>query len=315
MKKLTTNVEFITKANLKHNYKYEYNKVFYVNSKSKVLITCKTHGDFFQAPHKHLFGNGCRKCANVTRWNVRGRTDFFMFLNKAQAIHKNLYEYPSNQLISNGQSPIKVICKIHGEFITTSTLHTNYKYGCPVCAGNKIKTNEEFVEQAKAIHGDTYTYTNFLYVNSKSPSYITCKYHGDFLQTSDSHINAESGCGKCAPRGLFSDKYFIRKPEFKTKPAILYLIKIYNETEEFYKIGLTTKSVKHRFKNFVYKIEVVLEINSNLYNVWQKEQQILKDRYLDKYIPAIKFKGESECFTKESFATIYNEAAQLKGII
>ena len=54
--------DFVTKANNKHNGKYSYNKVDYVTSKVKVIITCKKHGDFFQTPASHLQGRGCPKC-------------------------------------------------------------------------------------------------------------------------------------------------------------------------------------------------------------------------------------------------------------
>ena len=39
MKKLTTE-EFIEKANKIHNNKYDYSQVKYVNSRTKVCITC-----------------------------------------------------------------------------------------------------------------------------------------------------------------------------------------------------------------------------------------------------------------------------------
>lgn len=53
---------FISVASPIHNDFYIYEKTLYVSSKSKVTITCPTHGDFLQAPDKHLQGKGCRKC-------------------------------------------------------------------------------------------------------------------------------------------------------------------------------------------------------------------------------------------------------------
>ena len=52
-KKLTTK-EFIKKAQKIHENKYNYNKVDYVTSHIKVLITCPEHGDFPQTPNSHL---------------------------------------------------------------------------------------------------------------------------------------------------------------------------------------------------------------------------------------------------------------------
>lgn len=62
--RLSTNEEFIKKANLKHNDKYEYSFINYIGTKNKVIITCPEHGNFEQQPNNHLFGQGCPKCRN-----------------------------------------------------------------------------------------------------------------------------------------------------------------------------------------------------------------------------------------------------------
>jgi hypothetical protein len=62
---------------------------------------------------------------------------------------------------------------------------------------NIRRTKEEFVAEAIAVHGDKYTYQNFIYVNCWTPGYITCKTHGDFLQKPLIHINLEGGCIEC----------------------------------------------------------------------------------------------------------------------
>lgn len=47
---------FIKKANTKHNFKYSYEFVNYVNSHTKVTIICPIHGNFTQTPGSHLVG-------------------------------------------------------------------------------------------------------------------------------------------------------------------------------------------------------------------------------------------------------------------
>ena len=59
----STKEEFIDKANKKHNYSYDYSKVEYVNSDTKVEIICPKHGPFMQKPDSHLQGQGCPECA------------------------------------------------------------------------------------------------------------------------------------------------------------------------------------------------------------------------------------------------------------
>lgn len=54
--------EFIKKARLVNGEKYTYEKVVYINSKTKVCVTCPKHGDFLVRPDIHLRGCVCKKC-------------------------------------------------------------------------------------------------------------------------------------------------------------------------------------------------------------------------------------------------------------
>lgn len=61
--KLTTS-EFIERAKIVHeNKNFDYSKVEYVNSNTKVCIICPEHGEFWQTPHDFIRGViGCKKC-------------------------------------------------------------------------------------------------------------------------------------------------------------------------------------------------------------------------------------------------------------
>jgi hypothetical protein len=60
-KKLTTET-FIQRAREVHGDKYDYSKVNYINSYTKVEIICPIHGSFWQTPGHHLYGEGCKHC-------------------------------------------------------------------------------------------------------------------------------------------------------------------------------------------------------------------------------------------------------------
>jgi hypothetical protein len=74
-KKLTTE-EFIKRAKKVHGNKYNYSKVEYVNSSTKVKIICKKHGECKQLPHSHLSGRGCKKCAGRNKTTEDIKNDF-----------------------------------------------------------------------------------------------------------------------------------------------------------------------------------------------------------------------------------------------
>lgn len=72
-KRKTPKDVFINKANIVHNSAYTYEKTIYVNSHTKVDITCPTHGVFSQVPYQHLNGSGCKQCAyDRNTWNWEG---------------------------------------------------------------------------------------------------------------------------------------------------------------------------------------------------------------------------------------------------
>lgn len=47
------------------------------------------------------------------------------------------------------------------------------------------------------IHKDHYTFDNFIYLNKKAKSNITCKIHGDFQQNFDKFFSCQIPCSKC----------------------------------------------------------------------------------------------------------------------
>ena len=56
---------FIEKATNVHGDKYDYSKVNYINSTTKVCIICPKHGEFWQTPSNHLQGSKCPKWSNI----------------------------------------------------------------------------------------------------------------------------------------------------------------------------------------------------------------------------------------------------------
>ena len=59
-------------------------------------------------------------------------------------------------------------------------------------------TTEEFIEKAKAVHGDKYDYSHVKYVDYRSKVCIICPEHGEFWQRPDTHLKGHecSECGK-----------------------------------------------------------------------------------------------------------------------
>ena len=61
----------------------------------------------------------------------------------------------------------------------------------------KKRTIEQFIEEARKVHGDKYDYSNVEYVNNYTKVCIICPEHGEFWQTPHNHIGQKNGCPKC----------------------------------------------------------------------------------------------------------------------
>lgn len=55
--------EYIKRATVVHGNLYDYSNVAYKNMHTKINISCKVHGKFYQRPEVHLNGIGCPKCS------------------------------------------------------------------------------------------------------------------------------------------------------------------------------------------------------------------------------------------------------------
>ena len=128
---LMTLQTFISKANEKHNNKYEYTKVIYINSQTPVTITCPKHGSWLQRPNDHLMGKGCKKCANEAHGKLRRKTTQ-VFIQDAIKAQGDTYSY-SLVDYSTCMEPVTITCKIHGNFTQIPNNHLRGA-GCPICA-------------------------------------------------------------------------------------------------------------------------------------------------------------------------------------
>ena len=116
------------------------------------------------------------------------------FIKRANKIHKNKYNYSKTEYI-NSLTKVCIICPEHGEFWQTPNGHLSGK-GCSKCSCNTLLTTEQFIQNAKKIHGDKYDYSKVEYINNSKEVIIICPIHGEFKQIARNHISG-SGCPKC----------------------------------------------------------------------------------------------------------------------
>lgn len=222
---------------------YLYDKVVYVNDTTKVIITCKKHGDFEQTPHyiRRKDRGGCPLCRrNKSGYNV---FDIKTFIKKANEIHGNKYLYNKATYIGSN-TKVTITCREHGDFKQTPNTHI-HGAGCPLCAREKVRdtntyTINNFIESAKKIHGDRYDYSKSIYVNNKTKLTIICKEHGEFEQSPNRH-NAGSGCPLCGKLLVLKE---IDNKKYNTEDFIKRAKEIHEDFYDYSKVNYIDANTK-----------------------------------------------------------------------
>ncbi len=117
------------------------------------------------------------------------------FIERARAVHGDRYDY-SKVVYKNNSTKVEVICAEHGSFFPKPINHIQNQSGCPACVGCKRTTAEDFIERARAVHGDRYDYSALNYAGVDSLVSIGCTDHGLFQQIAYDHTSGH-GCKIC----------------------------------------------------------------------------------------------------------------------
>lgn len=176
--------DFINKSIEIHGNTYDYSKSVYINANTKIIINCEVHGEFTQLSNNH-YKYGCGKCGtakNIRNNNLR-KACSDNFIQKANLVHSNVYDYSKSNYI-NAVTKVIIICKIHGEFEQTPNNHLRNRT-CPSCANLRrvIRKTSDFGDYYDSFvekHGDKYDYSKIIWKGASIKITITCKIHGDF---------------------------------------------------------------------------------------------------------------------------------------
>lgn len=192
--------EFIRRASIVHNNKYNYSKINYKTLKEEITIICPTHGEFKQNAYKHLHKKrGCVVCGAIKCGLSKRENLSKILISQFEKEHGEKYNY-SKVIYVNNITPVIIICPTHGEFKQTPNNHKNGQ-GCRECGREKQASlnrsnTKEFIEKANKYHNYKFDYSKTDYFDNKTSVIIICDKHGEFKQTPTSHLSG-SGCPKC----------------------------------------------------------------------------------------------------------------------
>jgi protein-arginine kinase activator protein McsA len=199
-----TTEEVIADFHEVHGDRYDYSKVDYVNSHTKVSISCPEHGEFSQTPNNHKQGHGCPRCGGCGR--ILTIQELIQDFKK---VHGDRYDY-SKVVYKRAHIKVTIICPEHGEFLQAPYSHKS-GIGCPKCgyicgAKKQSLTTEQIIKDFREVHGDRYDYSKVVYVNDSTKVFIFCPEHGEFWQRAHDHKRG-IGCPSCG-KGQISEPLF-----------------------------------------------------------------------------------------------------------
>lgn len=129
------------------------------------------------------------------------------FIRLAKEKHGNKYDYSKTAYV-NARTPADIICPVHGLFSQTAYKHLSGQ-GCPKCAKNQLLTKEEWIENARKIHGDKYDYSRCEYKGNHIKTKIICKACGNILFQSP-HNHLRRGCSVCSGKHRYTTEEWVR---------------------------------------------------------------------------------------------------------
>lgn len=311
--KLNTEI-FIQRSVAVHGDSYDYSNSVYKNCATNVEIMCKSCGKtFHQLPPNHWMGYRCTHCYSNSS-NAESK-----FITNARKCHGSRYDY-SLVKYKNNRVGVDIICKHHGVFNQAPSSHTK-GHGCPSCAGEKSSLRQrmsftEFRDRSMLTHNNKYQYNEESFDGLGGKIGIKCPVHGWFEQNGKAHLHGK-GCRLCGFDSSGYNRTRFQKVCDKNNNGngVLYLIECTGNNEAFYKIGITSRTVKKRFMSkghLPYEFTELHSIEGDascIYNLENKMHSLLKSY---RYRPNIEFKGSAyECFSEITTEIIELFTAQM----
>ena len=238
-------------------------------------------------------------------------------ISEFYAVHGDRYDY-SKVVYTGRENKVEIVCKDHGPFLMLPRHHLagNNCIKCRAGRSKKQKTNDQFLSECHTKFGNKFKYLTNYQPNDSGKVTIECPDHGQFDMRCRVHLKSDYGCPMCASeqmdRGVGSIGCINFKVAEKNKhiPYYVYLLRLWDDNESFFKVGLTkvgSESRRLRDIRRYYNVEIITLYEYPLDIAFELEQFILSE--VARYKPSKMFGGYTECF--KSINTSYFENTEL----
>ena len=265
-------------------------------------LTCNI--SFLQLANAHLQGKGCSDCAKRNKTKTNNQ-----FILDVEEKYPNRFKILSEYTGCFCKIKVKcLICNIVEYKEASNFLETGCCRNCGQLIANikNTKTHKQFILDLQEAQPNKFKVLSN-YISSKDKILVKCLSCSKDIFTTPNILLSGSGCYDCNIVGNYTESLFEARPDLKDNPATLYFYKFkgINHIEEFYKIGITINKRSFEIGKH-YKIILSNNLETTLYDAFQKEQKFIIDFKEYKYTPKIKFGGYTECFSKEIYNVMFN---------
>ncbi len=261
---------------------------YYSGAKNKIRFRCRLDGhEWDAAPSNIIFGRGCPKCGGSLPLSDK---DFVARVATISPMIKILSKYVKSS------EKVEALCTIDGHVWKTTPNKLLFGRGCPKCAGNMKRTQEEFVEEIKTINPKVKITGEYCgRGNTVSAECLRC---GNTWNPLADTLLSGGGCPDCAEHGYS-----------RGKMAQFYVYTF----GEYVGFGITndhkTRHQRHRSKIRAANFEPTLMLTANFNGdlAWSLE------KYLKKVLP-IANSGvdgfKTECVLSGNLPLLFDEIKQ-----
>lgn len=241
MARRLTAEDVLTRFYERHGDRYDYSRVEYMDTRTKVVIICREHGPFEQGPAEHWKGQGCPPCARPRQTGAPPRS-WEEVEPRLIAAHDGRYTYDGSDY-RDSNSKIRATCPIHGDFWAQVASHLRGRFGCRECSyierGQAKQTSfRDWLTSARERFGDRFEYDPVSWNTHTNIGLkglrFRCPDHGWQEMHPNYHLRAPMGCPQCGRfeggskrrltteefiargRARFGEKYSYEKTEYRT---------------------------------------------------------------------------------------------------
>ena len=151
-------------------------------------------GLFYSPKGSLTHGSVCCGCSVAPKWTLH---QYELRLKRSMIGSKYTFvRWADESAKASNTNKFVYNCADHGERVCNSHKWMS-GVRCKDCdSDNQRKSQAEFIEDAKRVHGDKYDYSLVEYTTTYNKVEIICPEHGSFSQKAENHL-CGSGCLKC----------------------------------------------------------------------------------------------------------------------